>query len=65
MGCHGNIQALGADFSFLLANGPVDRPRPERAMNQCSSAITEKSVHHAYRVGARRRTGDMTVPSGL
>jgi hypothetical protein len=28
MGCHGNVQAVGSDFSFLLFKGSVDSPSP-------------------------------------
>lgn len=31
MGCHGNAQVAGGDFSFLLVGGPTDAPEPADA----------------------------------
>lgn len=31
MGCHGNAQVQGGDFSFLLVGGPVNSPEPANA----------------------------------
>jgi len=49
MGCHGNAQAGGADFSFILQSGPVTRPRPlarpeNRPIDSCAPAISDNTA---------------------
>lgn len=52
MGCHGNIQALGNDFSFMLGNGSVDHPRPEGGTYDCAPTFGSGPSPATYRPAA-------------
>jgi hypothetical protein len=59
MGCHGNAQAGGADFSFILEGGPVAAPDvavgPTRAAPSAIGMARFRTLFQPVRLPAGRR----------
>ena len=60
MGCHGNAQVQGGDFSFLLIGGPVNAPEPADA--ERAPLNTQKYREHFGEVRSVRAAARASPP---